>query len=194
MMRPRSNPNPGTAAMRWPALPITSLLIAALVIVLLPLTPRAASIADFAGAWEGAAVGTDRADGLMLTLTGGEHGFHVAWTELGAEAEATSVEAGFQPSGRENVFSYAPEAGSLLSRMFAAPATGNPLAGETLLWARLEAETLTLYSLAIEEDGSFKLDQYRWTLDADGLALRFSQRMQALEEIVIEGRLQPAGE
>ena len=179
--------------MRWPPPKLGSLILLSFLLAASPAPPAAAaSIEDFAGSWQGEG---DDGSGERLTLTlDGGGGFHASWTEPGAGADTPVLEAGFAPSDRPNVYSYAPETGSLLSRMFAAPASGNPLAGETLLWARLDQETLSIYSLAVADDGGFELDLHRWTLEADALLLHFSRRTQTLEETVIEGRLQAAGE
>jgi hypothetical protein len=51
-----------------------------------------------------------------------------------------------------------PGTGSLLSSLFADPAVGNPLEGDTLLWARLQDDALHVYSLAIDPGGGFALE------------------------------------
>jgi GH43 family beta-xylosidase len=79
--------------------------------------------------------------------------------------------------------------------MFASPETGNPLEGETLLWARIDTDMLAVYSLTIDENGGFDLGHYSWTKTEDGLLLHYREQTEALgEEIVIEGRLVPEGE
>ena len=82
---------------------------------------------------------------------------------------------------------------SLFSSLFADPATGNPLEGETLLWARLAGSTLTVYSLAIDAQGGFDLDRYARTLTDEGMAVRYTRRIENDVILTVEGRLEPAG-
>ena len=86
-----------------------------------------------------------------------------------------------------------PADASLLSRLFADPATGNPLEGETLLWARLGGPTLIVYSLAIGSDGGFDLDRYARTLTDDGMTVRYTRRIENDLLLTVEGRLEAAG-
>ncbi|MGI9492655.1 MAG: hypothetical protein ACR2QF_09680 [Geminicoccaceae bacterium] len=163
----------------------------------------ASSIEDFAGRWTGEAIEiSDQSispDLLNIDVGERDGGFELSWNDLTQiSQDASSVEpltASFVSTNRENVFEYAPEAGSFLDRMFASPATGNPLDGETLLWARIDADMLAVYKLTIDNNGGFDLGHYSWTRTDDGLLMHYREQTEELgNEIVIEGRLVPAGE
>jgi hypothetical protein len=158
----------------------------------------------FAGAWQGRAADVagaalaapEAAVPLDLALTIEADGFRLRWTGLARGTDGrlafAPLEAAFAAAGRDGVFEYRAEGASLLERMFAAPATGNPLSGETLLWARLEGDRLVVYSLAIASDGRFDLDRYAWQRTGSDLAVRYSLRTGVAEPLVVEAALAPA--
>mmetsp|Transcript_7024 Transcript_7024/g.11370 ORF Transcript_7024/g.11370 Transcript_7024/m.11370 type:complete len:81 (+) Transcript_7024:73-315(+) len=49
----------------------------------------------------------------------------------------------------------------------------NPMKGEPYVWSRIDGETLTVYSLFVDVDGGYSLQQYDRTLADGGLNLRF---------------------
>ncbi len=166
-----------------------------------------AAISRFFGQWHGVEVGTGGPDhGLSLLpkdldvdIQGDGNGFLLSWTGLrrdeqsGGEFVRDAVDAKFVPTERPGVFAFEPGGSSLLSRLFADPATGNPLKGETLLWARLDGPTLTVYSLAINSHGGFDLDRYARTLSEDGIHVHYTHRMENDQVLTVEGQLKPAG-
>ena len=85
--------------------------------------------------------------------------------------------------------------GSLLSSLFADPAVGNPLEGDTLLWARLQDDTLHVYSLAIDPTGGFALEHStgRLTERRHGGAVR-AALPRTTGSLIVEGRLERAGD
>jgi hypothetical protein len=179
--------------------------LAAMVGALLLAGPAAhgAGLEDFFGTWRGTEVsaptGLDfQADDLDVTIEPYEQGFHMRWTTLdraGSEAGFTAqpAEASFSDTERVGVYEYDPGGGSLLTSLFAAPATGNPLEGETLLWARLEETALVVYSLSIGSHGGFDLNRYARTLSDDGMVASYRRRIEGSEPILIQGRLERAG-
>ena len=77
---------------------------------------------------------------------------------------------------------------SLLSSLFADPTVGNPLQGDTLLWARLQDDTLHVYSLAIDQAGGFALEHSTGRLTDDGMVARYELRSQNDRIAIVEGR------
>ncbi len=162
-----------------------------------------ARIDDFNGDWHGAEL---QASNATVTLAPGDldvelrvegSGFHMAWTGLERQAdgrlERQKVEASFTPTDRPGVFAFDPGKPSLLSRLFADPATANPLKGETLLWARLDGPTLTVYSLSIDDHGRFDLDRCARTLADHGMTVHYTHRIENDRILTVEGRLERAG-
>ena len=90
------------------------------------------------------------------------------------------------------MFVFDPEQSSLLLSLFGDPATNNPLEGEPLLWARLDGDTLSVYGLAINPDGSFDLYQHVRTVTGEAMTARQMHRTER-DAVVLEGRLARAG-
>lgn len=163
------------------------------------------TIQDFSGDWQGVELRTSGDDkgltfapeDLDVQIRSDGAGFHLSWTAIsrqdGGELSRQKTEASFTPTDRPGVYAFDPGGASLLSRLFADPATGNPLEGETLLWARLVGPTLTVYSLAIGSDGGFDLDRYARTLTDQGMTVRYTRRIENDLTLTIEGRVEAAG-
>lgn len=163
---------------------------------------QAAEIEDFAGRWQAESVsgaaadlGIEPSDLAVEIAPAGTDGFIVRWTALepgdrGLQREP--VEARFAATERPGVFAFRKDA-SLLASLFASPEAGNPLAGDRLLWARIEDDTLIVYGLALDRDGSFVLDRYARTLEDRSLSVDQTVRTGTGEPLRVEGRLVPAG-
>ena len=162
-----------------------------------------AGIEEFFGTWRGTEISAPKglefqADDLGVAIEPYDSGFHMRWTTLdrtGPEGGFTAepVEASFSETERAGVYEYDPGGGSLLTSLFEAPATGNPLEGETLLWARLEETALVVYSLSIDSHGGLDLNRYARTLSDDGMVVSYQRRIEGREPVRIEGRLERAG-
>lgn len=183
---------------RWVALIVAGWLMASWS----PARAAEATLQDFYGAWrcvdfevvENGAPLELTADDLDVTIRPDGDGFRVRWTALTGHADGEpdrqTIDALFAPTDRPGVYAYEREPGSLLGRLFASPSTGNPLEGETLLWARLEGPALIVYSLKLTERGGFDLDRYERRLGDDGMTLAYVRRTEAGEALVIDARLQ----
>lgn len=159
------------------------------------------SLQDLYGAWRGATAEVDGLEGvepgdLDVTISPDGGGFRMRWTaleEVDGRAARRTIDVAFEQTGKPGVFAYREEPGSLFARLFASPATGNPLEGETLLWARVEGPQLVVYSLILNPAGGFDLDRYEHARDDDTLNLSHSRRTEDGEIMTIRGRLEPAG-
>ena len=164
------------------------------------------AIEDFFGTWRGVEVSVDDAEqapklgpsGLDMAISEEDGGFRIRALALGRELDgslvARPIDATFAPTAVPGVFAFAPGTGSLLSSLFADPAVGNPLKGDTLLWARLQDDTLHVYSLAIDPGGGFALEHSTGQLTGDGMATRYQLRSQNDRIVTVEGRLERAGD
>jgi hypothetical protein len=164
------------------------------------------AIEDFFGEWRGVDVSVDDAEqgpklspsDLDMAITDEDGGFGIRALALGREPDGTLVarplEATFAPTEVPGVFAFAPVGGSLLSSLFADPAVGNPLQGDTLLWARLQDGTLHVYSLAIDRRGGYALEHSTGRLTGDGMATKYKLRSENDQIVTVEGRLERAGD
>lgn len=162
---------------------------------------QSVTIQDFYGSWQGTELTTEGGVDLPNVAPGdldigiepSGDGFRLRWTGAERAGEGRlalrQLEAGFMPTERPGVFEFDADERSLLDRLFAAPETGNPLEGDTLLWARLEQDTLTVYSLGINAQGGFDLDRYAWRLGKDGMTVHYSRRTESEGEIMLQGQL-----
>jgi hypothetical protein len=165
-----------------------------------------AAIENFFGEWRGMEVSVDDAEDapklspsdLDMAISEEDGGFRIRALALGREPDGTLVarpiDAAFAPTETPGVFAFDPGTGSLLSSLFADPAVGNPLKGDTLLWARLQDDTLHVYSLAIDPGGGFALEHSTGQLTADGMATRYELRSQNDRIVTVEGRLERTGD
>lgn len=171
-------------------------------IILSDMANAASLIEGFVGRWSGHGIETPNdaipAETISIRIDKHGGGFELSWNDLALNDQgvpaAEPLEARFVATDREGVFEFSPKSDSFLDRMFASTENGNPLEGETLLWARIDAATLAVYSLTINENGGFDLDHYSWTKTDGGLALAYRTRTQEVgAEVLLEGHLVPAG-
>lgn len=169
-------------------------------------TTIAAEIDDFFGEWRGVEVSVAGAKqslalipaDLDMAITEQGDGFHIRALGVGRKPDGSLVprpaEAAFVATDTPGVFAFEPTAGSLLTSLFADPAVGNPLEGDTLLWARFADDALHVYSLAIDDRGGFLLDQSTGRLTGDGMVLSYVLRLENDQIVTIDGRLERAGD
>jgi hypothetical protein len=181
--------------------------LAAILLLIAPCAARAdASIENFLGQWRGVEVsvgGTEAAPKLApadldMAITEEDGGFRVRALALGREPDGTMVprqmDASFAPTETAGVFAFEQGGGGLLSSLFADPAVGNPLEGDTLLWARVADDSLHVYSLAIDRAGGYALEHATGELAGDGMVTRYELRLQNDRIVTVEGRLERAGD
>lgn len=182
-------------------------MLPAIVLVVAPCTARAdnAQVEDFFGTWRGVELNVDGAErapkltpaDLDMAITAESGGFRIRALALGREPDGSVVarpmDATFAPTETPGVFAFQPGTGGLLSSLFADPAVGNPLEGDTLLWARLEGDTLHVYSLAIDPSGGYALERSIGQLTEDGMVTRYELRFENDRVVTVEGRLERAG-
>jgi hypothetical protein len=180
--------------------------ILAALALLAPGAATAAGIDDFFGEWRGIELSIDGPEkppdltpaDLDMSIADQGGGFRVRAVALAREPDGRLAprrfDAAFAPTGTPGVFAFEPGGGSLLSSLFADPADGNPLEGDTLLWARLADDTLHVYSLAIDDRGGFVLEHSTGQLTPDGMATRYLLRLENERIVTIEGRLERAGD
>lgn len=123
-----------------------------------------------------------------------DDGFTLKWITVvrGANGARTSddvkrreVEENFVPvEDKENVFIIAPEGG-----LFQKSELPNPLLGEAVRWAAIKGNDMTVYSLAINQDGGSELQVYRRSLTEKGMDITFMRLQDEEVKVRMSGTL-----
>ncbi len=72
--------------------------------------------------------------------------------------------------------------------------SGDPMAGESLNWARISGQTLTVYQLVRSDEGGFEVLSYERTLTDGGMHLVFRRLSDGEEVRTVEGALKRVGD
>lgn len=158
-------------------------LLAAMMFAAGPVAANA--ITPFIGSYEGnvefdANGETERRD-MSVEIAEFEEGFSVSWTSVSYKPDGRTKEKSytinFQASDRDNIFSSA-----MKPNVFGKLVPLDPLKGEPFVWARIVGDTLTVFSLFIDEAGDYEMQEYHRSLAEGGLDLEF-RRLRNGEEI-----------
>ncbi|MBT8154620.1 hypothetical protein KMP13_12060 [Epibacterium ulvae] len=138
----------------------------------------APELVRFFGTYTGSAQVT-RANGevedrdMQVEIREAGEGFWVKWTTKRMKADgqvsAKSYDIFFEPGGRGDLYSAA-----MRQNVFGHAVPLDPLKGEPYVWARLDKDTLTVFSLFIDANGDYEMQQYDRTLVEGGIDLHFS--------------------
>jgi hypothetical protein len=154
---------------------------AALLISLLMLAcfPARADISRFVGDYVGTAEVVE-ADGtavprdMSVTIAEQKGGFQVEWTSTTYRSDGRvsekSYSINFVPSVRDGIY-----AAAMQRNVFGHEVQLDPMKGEPFVWARIEGDTLSVFSLYVAPDGGYEIQQFDRTLASGGLDLKFSR-------------------
>lgn len=167
-----------------------------LVFALLPAISWAADIDRFVGNYSGETEfvfdGQSEHRDLSVTIVPTDKGFSVEWTSVSTKSDGRTKEKSyvveFAPSDRAHIFGAATK-----TNVFGKKVPLNPLAGEPYVWARIVDDTFTVFSLFINEEGEYEMQEYHRTLADGGLELLFRSVSPGGPEKVIEGFLKREG-
>lgn len=136
-----------------------------------------ADISAFMGTYTGSAEviasdGTKIPRDMSVEISETKEGFRVKWTSVTVRTDGRRKEKSytidFVPSDRKAVY-----AAAMRRNVFGHEVQLNPMKGEPYVWSRIDGDTLTVYSLFVDVDGGYSLQQYDRTLSEGGLDLRF---------------------
>ncbi len=109
-------------------------------------------------------------------------GFAVRWTTIArvGPADAPRIKrktntVTFVPAGRPGLFAAKPQ--------------GDAVAGEPYTWARIVGTTLKVYSMTLNENGEYEIQQYDRALVEAGMTLEFKRIREGELVRVVRGRL-----
>ncbi|MFA3915764.1 hypothetical protein [Ruegeria hyattellae] len=164
-----------------------SLAVSVLVgLILLARAAAAADVADFVGDYTGSAEmlrsdGTLEARDMSVSISETRNGFNVSWTTVAFKHDGRVKEQAFSidfiPTDRSDVFSAA-----MKRNVFGHEVQLDPMKGEPFVWGRIWGDTLTIYSLFIDDEGGYEMQQFDRTLTKDGLDLNFSRVREGVPE------------
>ncbi|WP_438826268.1 hypothetical protein [Ruegeria atlantica] len=143
------------------------------------LQAHADSIEPFVGDYVGSANvvdddGSETPRDMSVSIHETKDGFNVSWKTTtykpDGRVKAQSFSIDFKQSDRSDVYSAA-----MKRNVFGHEVPLDPMQGEPFVWGRIDGETLTVFSLFIDENGGYELQQFDRTLADGGLNLSFSR-------------------
>ncbi|TMM55607.1 hypothetical protein FDT80_03685 [Sulfitobacter sabulilitoris] len=148
-----------------------------LICLLLSASGAQAQAERFVGSYTGSAE-VQSADGslvprdMSVTISETKEGFNISWTSItyrpDGRAKEKSYSISFVPTDREDVY-----AAAMRRNVFGHEVQLNPMEGEPYVWARIIGDTLSLYSLFVDPQGGYEIQQFDRTLADGGLQLEF---------------------
>ncbi len=143
-----------------------------------PVSAGAATIADFVGSYKGTADilledGTTQKRDMSVDISETKKGFKVEWSSITYKSDGRAKEktysVDFIPTDRSGVF-----AAAMRKNVFGHEVQLDPMKGEPYVWSHLHGDTLTVFSLFVDEQGEYEMQQFSRTLAEGGLQLEFS--------------------
>jgi len=152
---------------------------------------------NYVGTGSAVILGSDRRETRDLDVTVERfknEGFTLKWITVirdengdrtTTDVKRREVEENFIPvEDKENVFVLSPEGG-----LFQKSELPNPLRGDAVRWAAIEDNSMTVYSLAINEHGRSELQVYRRSLTDKGMAISFMRLQDEDVKVRMSGDL-----
>jgi hypothetical protein len=142
-------------------------------------TSSLADISRFVGEYVGTAEvieadGTSVPRDMSVKISEQKNGFQVDWSSTTFRGDGRvsekSYSVNFVPSERDGVFSAA-----MQRNVFGHAVQLDPMKGEPFVWARIDQDTLSVYSLYVAANGGYEIQQFDRTLADGGLDLQFSR-------------------
>lgn len=175
-----------------PSFPMRLLSIVAALALMFTVSPARASdlIAPFVGEYTGSAEVVS-ADGartprdMSVKISANNKGFTVEWTSTTHRPDGSfkskSYAIDFLPTERNGLFS-----AGMKRNVFGHAVQLDPMKGEPFVWGRIRGDTMTMFSLFVDETGDYEIQQFDRTLTEGGLDLRFIVTRNGLEQRSVE--------
>ena len=131
-------------------------------------------VGSYAGQAEFVEAGESRKRDMSTVIEKTKEAFRITWTSVTYKSDgrtkSKTYTIDFVPSQRDNIYQAA-----MKSNLFGKAVPLDPLAGEPFVWARLEGDTFSVYSLFINEIGEYEIQEFHRTLVEGGLDLVFQR-------------------
>lgn len=140
---------------------------------------NAVPVSAFAGNYVGDAMvvssdGNQVHRDMSVQIRETKKGFTVAWTTATQTPAGRTKEKSylieFVPSDRPGIYGAA-----MRRNVFGHAVQLDPMKGEPFIWGRITGKTMTVYSLFVDDQGGYEMQQYDRTLVDGGLQLEFSR-------------------
>lgn len=161
-----------------PDIRLVRLMGGALLLLLILLAPAArADIERFVGEYTGSADvasrdGTVSKRDMSVEISETRRGFSVKWSSTTYKADGRAKEKAymidFVPSDRDDVY-----AAAMKRNVFGHEVQLDPMKGEPYVWGRIVGDTMTVFSMFVDADGGYEIQQFDRTLATGGLMLDF---------------------
>lgn len=165
---------------------LPALLPALALALLLPASNAAAAdferfIGSYAGSAQVESDGATRQRDMSVTIAASGKGFEVNWKSISHRADGRIKEKkysiDFLPTRRDGIY-----ASAMGVDVFGNPTPLDPMKGDPYVWGRITGDTLTVFSLLIDQNGGYEMQEYNRTLTAGGLDLDY-QRIRNGEKL-----------
>jgi hypothetical protein len=166
------------------------IVLAVLIAAAAPATAQNLSIAAFYGTFQGNGV-AENEDSAYFAMTPrdfdvaiapADNGFTITWTSVireGGDPKAPNV----RRKSTTRAFT------STGKGMFRAVDSGDPVKGEEASWARIRKNTLTVYAMTVDPDGTYQMQRYDRTLSGTGMDLTFTRTKDGERTRRVKGKL-----
>jgi hypothetical protein len=136
----------------------------------------AADIDPFIGSYSGSAEvesgGVTNHRDMSVEIAETDDGFEITWKSITHKADGRIKEKeyhiGFLPTQRDGIFTAA-----MATNVFGNPVPLDPMKGDPYVWSRITGNIFTVYSLLIDQDGGYEMQEYNRTLTEGGLNLEY---------------------
>ena len=145
-----------------------------------------ADISRFVGEFSGSASiasvdGTSSQRDMSVEIEEQQKGFTVSWTSTtykpDGRVKEKSYSIDFVASDRPNIY-----AAAQAKNIFGHSVQLDPMKGEPFVWARISDDTLTVFSLFVNDDGGYEMQQFDRTLADGGLQLEFMRVRNGVQQ------------
>jgi hypothetical protein len=136
----------------------------------------AADFDRFVGSYAGSAdvenKGKTSKRDMSVNISTTDKGFEVNWKTIRHKSDGRIKESeytiGFVPTQRDGIYS-----STMRVNVFGNPVPLDPMKGDPYVWGRISGDTLTVFSLLIDKEGGYEMQQYNRTLTEGGLILKY---------------------
>jgi hypothetical protein len=147
-----------------------------LMLILLPSFGFAAEINRFVGTYIGTSEtisdGETQKRDMNVVIDETKSGFQLTWTSVSYKTDGRTKDktytVEFVPSNRDHIYQSA-----MKMSLFGKAIPLDPLDGDPFVWARFEGDTFSVFSLIIDENGEYEVQEYHRTLVDGDLELVF---------------------